>query len=174
MGVAAAVLFQEAGVVLELAAVAAAGVFVLPGFLNGRGGSDSSPSGGTLKRQVKCGASSPTLLCPFRSCSCTRTTMLCLFRALTEAAHVNVTCKQISALPPQVSVTGVSRWMSEGGGDPLQGVSLNATSAWSYVWALPPAGYANMRGGVADIPGRPVCPVSHDFAQYILLGIDTA
>jgi rhodanese-related sulfurtransferase len=48
VGVAAAVLFQEAGTVLELAGIAAAGAFALPNFL-GKGDS----SGGTLKRQVK-------------------------------------------------------------------------------------------------------------------------
>jgi hypothetical protein len=53
VGVAAAVLFQETSVVLELAAVAAAGAFVLPKFLNRNGDAATAPSNGTLKRQVK-------------------------------------------------------------------------------------------------------------------------
>ena len=47
-GVAAAVLFQEVGVVLELGVAAAAGSLLLPQFLQ-RG----SSGGGTVKRQVK-------------------------------------------------------------------------------------------------------------------------
>lgn len=58
VGVAAAVLFQEAGTVLELAAITAAGAFALPRFL-------SSPSAGvgegTQKQQVKCALNIVTL-----------------------------------------------------------------------------------------------------------------